>query len=72
MLFLDIAMPSNLSRKQIIERYDNNSGFPTDAMVVEMKAAVKKIEAMKTYEDWFNVRHCTLKIIVSAWVFVEE
>ena len=55
MLFLDIAMPSGMSRDQIIKRYDDNCGFPTDNMVTEMKAACNKIESMKTYDHWFKV-----------------
>lgn len=47
-------MPSKLSRDQIIKRYDDNHGFPTDAMVTEMKQAVERIENMKTYADWFK------------------
>ena len=54
-LFLDIAMPPGMSRDQIIKRYDDNCGFPTDKMVTEMKAACTKIENMKTYDDWFKV-----------------
>ena len=54
-LFLDIAMPSGMTRDQIIKRYDDNCGFPTDQMVTEMKTACAKIESMKTYDDWFKV-----------------
>ena len=49
-------MPSGMTRDQIIKRYDDNCGFPTDKMVAEMKAACAKIGNMKTYDDWFKVR----------------
>lgn len=54
-LFLDIAMPKNMSRDQLIKRYDANNGSPTDAMVKQMKEAYQRITAMKTYSDWFQV-----------------
>jgi hypothetical protein len=54
-LFLDIAMPKGKSRSELIKRYDANLGFPTSEMVTEMKAAIQKLEHVKTYTDWFNV-----------------
>ena len=55
MLFLDIAMPEKMTRNQILQRYDDNYGLPTDEMVLDMKQACEKIENMKTYDDWFKV-----------------
>ena len=56
MLFLDIAIPEGMSQADILKRYDSNYGFPTAAMVEEMKDACQKIANMKTYEDWFQVK----------------
>ena len=55
MLFLDIAMPVGMSRDELIERYDENCGFPTDKMVADMKEACARIDNMKTFQDWFKV-----------------
>ncbi|XP_076436987.1 uncharacterized protein LOC143276386 [Babylonia areolata] len=55
-LFLDIALPGSLKRKQIIERYDAHFGFPTTEMVAAMKDACDVIKnKMATYDDWFKV-----------------
>ncbi|KAL8564676.1 hypothetical protein ACOMHN_004170 [Nucella lapillus] len=55
-LFLDIALPKDMSRKQIVERYDAHFGFPTPKMVSEMKQACDIIKnKMATYDDWFKV-----------------
>ncbi|KAK3587844.1 hypothetical protein CHS0354_019713 [Potamilus streckersoni] len=54
-LFLDIAMPNGKSRKELIQRYDDNLGFPTPEMVAEMKNSVDRIKNMKTYADWYSV-----------------
>lgn len=62
-LFQDIAMPKGMSRKDIIKRYDDNMGFPSEEMVNQMKAACNKINnEMKTYADWFKI----LKLPVPA------
>ena len=66
-LFLDIAMPPGMSRDQIIKRYDDNCGFPTDKMVTEMKAACTKIENMKTYDDWFKVSKSMIISLCDLW-----
>ena len=55
-LFLDIAQPPDMTRKQIIERYDAHFGFPTSDMVSKMKEACDVIKnKMATYNDWFKV-----------------
>ncbi|XP_061186101.1 uncharacterized protein LOC133194137 [Saccostrea echinata] len=54
-LFLDIAMPKGKSKADLVKRYDNNLGFPTEEMVKQMKESVQLINNMKTYSDWFNV-----------------
>ena len=48
-------MPEGMDRKQIIKRYDDNYGLPTDAMVAQMKQACDRISNMKTYDDFFKV-----------------
>ena len=63
-LFLDIAMPEKMTRKQILQRYDDNYGLPTDEMVLQMKQACEKIENMKTYDDWFKVCYKTIIIML--------
>nr|KAG5693713.1 hypothetical protein BaRGS_008355 [Batillaria attramentaria] len=55
-LFLDIALPSSMSRADVVKRYDDHFGFPTPEMVAEMKVACDRIKnQMKTYDDWFKV-----------------
>ena len=48
-------MPRNMSREQLIKRYDANNGSPTPDMVKEMKQACQRIDNMKTYPEWFKV-----------------
>ncbi len=54
-LFLDVARPSKMTIKEVCERYDANYGLPTEAMEAEMKEAVKKLKAVATYQNWFEV-----------------
>jgi len=54
-LFLEIAKPPQLNKKQIEERYDNNFGMPTPDMEKAMKEAVKKIKAVKDYKEWYAI-----------------
>ncbi|KAH3873657.1 uncharacterized protein LOC127869059 [Dreissena polymorpha] len=54
-LFLDIAMPPDMSRKDLIKSYDDNLGFPTEKMVAKMKESVERINNMKTFVDWYKV-----------------
>ena len=63
-------MPPGMSRDQIIKRYDDNCGFPTDKMVTEMKAACTKIENMKTYDDWFKVRKSIIITYFREYCFI--
>ncbi|CAL1537315.1 unnamed protein product [Lymnaea stagnalis] len=54
--FLDIAMPAGMSREDVIKRYDDNFGFPTEDMVAEMKRAFARInDEMHSYADWFEI-----------------
>lgn len=53
--FLDIAMPPKMKRADLVKRYDENLGFPTESMVAEMKEACDMISKLNTYEDWFKV-----------------
>ncbi|CAG5136313.1 unnamed protein product [Candidula unifasciata] len=55
-IFLDIAWPESMSRDQIIQRYDDNWGFPTKDMVTRMKTECHKISnEIHTYADWYTV-----------------
>ncbi|CAG2184995.1 unnamed protein product [Mytilus edulis] len=54
-LFLDIAMPKDKTRADLIKRYDTNLGFPTAEMVKAMKDSIDKLKNVKTYKDWFDV-----------------
>lgn len=54
-LFLDIAMPKDKTRTDLIKRYDTNLGFPTADMVKVMKESIEKLKNVKTYKDWFDV-----------------
>nr|KAG5687976.1 hypothetical protein BaRGS_023100 [Batillaria attramentaria] len=55
-LFLDIALPSDKTRAEVVARYDAHYGFPTPEMVSEMKAACDRIKNdVKTYDDWFRI-----------------
>ncbi|CAL1528472.1 unnamed protein product [Lymnaea stagnalis] len=55
-VFLDVAMPENMSRADIIQRYDDNWGFPTRTMVNQMKEVCKKIKNdVTSYADWFEM-----------------
>ncbi|XP_059149626.1 uncharacterized protein LOC131936587 [Physella acuta] len=54
--FIDIAMPRGMTRQQIIQRYDDNLGFPSKEMVDAMKEAFSKINnEMENYQDWFKI-----------------
>ena len=66
-LFLDIAMPTGKSRKELIKRYDDNLGFPTEDMVKQMKESVKKITDMKTFSDWYKV---SLMLMITATTMI--
>ena len=49
-------MPKGKSRKDLIKRYDDNYGFPTEDMVKQMKQSVDTINKMNTFADWFKVK----------------
>uniref|UniRef100_A0A0B7AYE5 Uncharacterized protein n=1 Tax=Arion vulgaris TaxID=1028688 RepID=A0A0B7AYE5_9EUPU len=55
-VFLDIALPANMTHNQIIQRYDENWGFPTKSMITLMKAECHKINnEINTYADWYRI-----------------
>lgn len=55
-VFMDIAMPDDLTRDDIIKRYDDNWGFPTEDMVHSMKSQCSKIlNEIQTYADWYKI-----------------
>ncbi|CAD5112816.1 unnamed protein product [Dimorphilus gyrociliatus] len=54
-IFLDVAMPGNMPINNVIQRYDENNGFPSESMMKEIKARFKGLEEIKNYGDWFNV-----------------
>lgn len=55
-VFLDIAWPENMTRDQIIQRYDENWSFPTKAMITEMQTECHKInKEIHTYADWYRI-----------------
>lgn len=62
-LFLDIAMPKDKTRKDLIKRYDANLGFPTAEMVKVMKDSIEKLKNVKTYKDWFDVSSSNINLL---------
>ena len=52
-------MPKGKSRADLVKSYDRNLGFPTEEMVKQMKESIQLINDMKTYSDWFKVKHMT-------------
>ena len=61
-------MPTGKSRKELIKRYDDNLGFPTEDMVKQMKESVKKITDMKTFSDWYKVSLQMLMITATTMI----
>lgn len=66
-LFLDIAMPKGVSRGDLVKRYDGNLGFPTTDMLKQMKESFQKLENVKSYKDWFEV-----KLNHEIWLLVNK
>lgn len=64
-LFLDIAMPKDKTRADLIKRYDTNLGFPTAEMVKAMKDSIDKLKNVKTYKDWFDVSFLSIKLLTT-------
>ncbi|XP_064594881.1 uncharacterized protein LOC135461630 [Liolophura sinensis] len=51
--FINVARPSGLSMEEIVQRLDNNLGFPSTEMEAEIRHALKMCRDVKTYSDWY-------------------
>lgn len=58
--FLEVAMPRNLTREEIRQRYEERHGHPSAEMASKMKAACIAIHSMESFQEWFEVSKSTL------------